>query len=185
MLPTFLFKEAALQIGLHKKMRLFRDKLKTFCLPEDDEVLLHWASSLYYELSLVQSSLERRGKPEIFEYFILRLLQYKRDFPSLSASGDFEIVKRIILAEIRLNEIDELPLEEISDSPKLIDAFTKLHTQLTKDIEAIGVTSKQRKKSQLDTLKVIIDHSELSKVLDSEAKADEWLESHSALPTVV
>lgn len=141
---------------------------------ELDRELSLWLSQLQAEIEKVRNILHRRGDDEMLGYFLRRLAQYKIEYPKLGRSGDFELIKRIILAEIRLDELESSSLDELSENPKLIDAFTRLHTQLQKDIEALGATSKLKKKSDLDELRVMIDYKELE---SSSTESDlEWLE---------
>lgn len=170
-------------------------KFKRFDIPEDFIILLDkfldnkvethlyaWAISLYNELELVKSTLQYRE--DSYEYFLLRLFKYKREFPNLGESGDFTLIKRIILAEIRLDELDRMDLSALADNPKLIDAITKLHTQLMKDTELLGTTSRQKKKDTLEELKIFISIN--TDVLGDKLQRDEretfaWLEDQIAL----
>lgn len=158
-----------------------KDEIKDFVNPEETD-LIEWASSMYYELERVKETFVRKGEPEMFEYFVRRLMQYKRDFVGLNTSGDFALVKRSIMAEIRIEEFDTMSPENVANDPKLFDAITKLHTQLMKDVEAVGATSKQRRKEQLDTLKVIVDHKGLQNVKEDEAETEVWIAQHTAIP---
>lgn len=148
----------------------------------DDSEIVNWASSLHYELNVVKDTLERRGMSEKFDYFLRRLVIYKSEYPSLGTSGDFSIVKRIILAEIRLDELDELDISELVDLPKTVDAFTRLHTQLVKDVDTIGATSKQKKKEAMEVTKILINHKELRNLEGSERETKEWMRGMIALP---
>lgn len=154
-------------------------------ITDDEEIsrdLQIWLSQLQTEIEKVGGILSRRGESDMLGYFIRRLLQYKIEYPKLGRSGDFELIKRIILAEIRLDELESSSLTDLSESPKLIDAFTRLHTQLQKDIEALGATSKLKKKSDLEELRIMIDYKELeSTTVESDL---EWLEGRDiiALP---
>ncbi len=151
----------------------------------EDESIVDWIASLYFEIGRVKSILERRCKDERkleedFEYFIKRLAKYKEEYPRLGGSGDFELIKRIILAEIRLDELDSQSYENLSEEPKLMEAFTRLHSQLTKDLETLGTTAKQKAKEKMDQIKVIIDYAELKK--QSITQGEEWLEEMASLP---
>lgn len=150
---------------------------------KETNIDLHtWLYRLQAEIEKVSNILHRRGDDDMLGYFLRRLTQYKIEYPALGGSGDFELIKRIILAEIRIDELESKPLAELSENPKLIDAFTRLHTQLQKDIEALGATSKLKKKSDLDELRVMIDYKELES--SSIASDLEWLEGKDiiALP---
>lgn len=148
----------------------------------DEGEALDWIASLYYDLELVEASFVKKGEPEQFETFIRRLVQYKTDFPGLNTSGDFALVKRAIMAEIWFDDVDCMDATKLYMQPKLIDALTKAINQLMKNIEAVGATSRQRRKEQLDALKVIVDHQGLKQVAEEEAITDEWIAEHAALP---
>lgn len=162
--------------------REIRKYKETFEDITDDTDIIKWASSLHYELNVVNDTLERRGMAEKFDYFLRRLVIYKTEYPNLGTSGDFSIVKRIILAEIRLDEMDEMDISELIDLPKTVDAFTRLHTQLVKDVDTIGATSKQKRKDALEVTKILINHNELRNLEGSERETKEWMRGMIALP---
>lgn len=142
----------------------------------DDTDIVKWGSSLHYELNVVKDTLDRRGiGDEVFDNFLRRLVAYKSEYPQLGTSGDFSLVKRIILAEIRLDEMDEMNITDLMGLPKTVDAFTRLHTQLARDIDTIGATSKQKKKDTLDVMRIIVNHKELQGVSSSEKETTEWM----------
>ena len=163
-----------------------RDIVKDFT---DNDDHLNRAASLWYEIELLQKVLDKKRAVEdvletdLFEFFIRRLFQYWSDFPKLSSSGDFTLIKRTILAEIRLDEIDLKRYSELEENPKLMDSFTKLHKQLTDNIKAMGATSSQKKKTELDEMRIIIDHKEMGESLKkSKEETDAWLERNAAVP---
>jgi hypothetical protein len=116
------------------------------------------------------------------------MIRYKRDYPYLSASGDFSLLKRIILAEMRLDEMDEINmLTDMSEDdygnpvprfePKTIDAFTRLHNQLERDIKTLGTTSRQKREEALSIAEFTINHQGLRQVDKRQEKVDDFIDS--------
>lgn len=147
-------------------------------MTQDIDIKL-WIEGLATELSKIEGLLKRRGDSDMMGYFIRRVIQYKIEYPSLNSSGDWELVKRIILAELRLDDLESSQLEELADNPKLMDAFTRLHQQLQKDIEAIGATSRDKRKDMREGLKILIDMQQIKQGgRDSDL---EWLEKSKVI----
>lgn len=119
-----------------------------------------------------------------FEYFLIRLIRYLRDYPYLKKSGDYTLLCRSILAEIRSNEIDQMSLSEIQEmkSPeKWLDALTKISTQLVNGIKTLGTTTRQERQEVIEVAKIVVNHTGLRKVEDKRKKGRDWLKSLPAL----
>lgn len=115
-----------------------------------------------------------------FEFFMIRLIRYLRDFPHLKQSGDFTLLSRAILAEIRSDELDQLSLSEIQalDQPyKWLDAFTKISAQMVNGIKAAGTTSRQERDEALEVAKITVNHIGLKKAEDKKRRSRDWLKS--------
>jgi len=152
---------------------------------KDDVGLVEWIEGLLPELNRIFHIFRRRDpsrEHDNFRYFLRRLILYKREYPYYQTAGDFDLLKHIILTDMRIDDFHETPITEETNA-KWIDAFTRQLSQMEKHIKSLGSTSRQKRQEEMDVMKILaITPEDLRKSVSSARNDDgDWVD---ALPNM-
>lgn len=163
-----------------------RDTLRTMVkkyIDRSEESIMDWVVELQDELENVYKILLRRydGEADIvleyFEFFVMRMIRYKREHPWIATSGDWDLLQRIILNSLKIHEIDEVSVLDLpKDVAPLVGALSRISSQMEKDLKALGGTSKEKRDEQRETLKVVLDRRQQLEQAGREVAVDDWID---------
>ena len=92
--------------------------------------------------------------PDKFKSFLLRCLDFVREYPDLDAGGDWSLIKEIVWTELLL---DDIKMQPTIPTASELEAIVKLQKQLESMVKTLGATRKDRRKEATQVAKIVLN----------------------------